>query len=641
MKKRQFVTTLFSLSLLLSPLACNSHRPVFVDDAVSLKETSKTATSAPAAEPTTPTGIALKQSVMFLASDQLEGRGLGSAGLDQAASFVTGSFVGSGLQRLPGMGTFTQAFELKSVEGVASETVLKINGIAAKLDEEFRPASMSAEKSFDGQAVFVGYGISSTDYKYDDYADVDVRGKIAVAWRFEPADGEGKSRFTQKDWSEHSQLQIKVKNAVDRGAIALILINPPKAKTDGKLMRFSRDFMGTAVSIPVCHLKTETGNALIKAGTGDDAAALQEEIDGDVKPRSTVLNDVKITGNFVFKHVTRNLKNIVAYIPGTGSTADEYVVLGGHYDHLGKGGFGSLAVKSQEIHHGADDNASGSAAVIELAKQFGARYSNGWRPKRSIIFICFTAEEEGLIGSKYFVKHCPVPLNKIAAMLNLDMVGRMRDNVLYIGGSGTAASFESLLQDASPDVSIKLKNMGRGGRGPSDHMSFAMKKVPVMFFFTGLHGDYHRPTDTVDKVNFNGMALIVEYSGRVIEAMTTMPKEEYITEADAHSMPMGQAGPTTGPSQGVRRVMLGVVPSYGDASDVKGAKIDGTTPGSPADKAGLQGGDIITGFSGKSVDNLEDLSLALVNAKAGQKVEIKIVRSGKEMKLEATLAERD
>jgi hypothetical protein len=253
--------------------------------------------------------------------------------------------------------------------------------------------------------------------------------------------------------------------------------------------------------------------------------------------------------------------------------------------------------------------------------------------------MTFTAEEEGLIGSMHWVNHPPVPLDKIVAMVNLDMVGRLRQQQLFIGGEGTAASLESILNKADEGLPLQLKDVGRGGLGPSDHMSFAVKKVPVLFFFTGLHIDYHRPTDTADKINFNGMAEVLDLTKRTVIALTHMPKEAYVTSADAHSMSMGLGGDTG--AAGERRASLGVVPSYGeDPSDIQGVKITGVSGGSAAEKAGLQGNDIIVGYNEKKLDNLMDLSAALTESKPGDHVKLKIIRNGKPITLEATLGER-
>lgn len=576
----------------------------------------------------------MKEALTYLSSDELEGRGLGTSGIDLAAAYIAGDFHGSGLRPLPGMTDYFQRFDMTTADGIAPETTLSINGKVLKLKEDYNPLSFSAEKTFDAPVVFVGYGISNKEQNYDDYAAIDVKGKIAVAWRFEPADKEGKSKFAKDDWSESAHLDSKAKNASDHGAVALILANPPWYKGLDSLLPFAKEFMGSTAAIPVVHVKRTLADALIQQGMGTESKSLGEKINAKPKPESGLMKEVAISGKVAVKRTVRQLKNVAAMLPGAGPHADEYVIVGAHYDHLGHGGFGSLSPKSREIHHGADDNGSGTVAVMELAKEYAARARAGQLPPRSIIFIAFTAEEEGLIGSAHFVSHPPVPLEKVVGMLNLDMVGRLRDEALFVGGSGTAASLEKIVADADKGLAIKIKDIGKGGRGPSDHMSFAMKKVPVLFFFTGLHADYHRPTDRIEKINFNGMAEIVELSRHVIDGLAAMPKEQYITAADAHSMSMGTGG------GGERKATLGVVPSYGDESEVKGVRITGTSPGSPAETAGMKEGDVIVGFNGKSVDNLMDLSNDLAAAKPGDDIKVRIIRNQNELMIPVKLAER-
>jgi Zn-dependent M28 family amino/carboxypeptidase len=343
------------------------------------------------------------------------------------------------------------------------------------------------------------------------------------------------------------------------------------------------------------------------------------------------------------------VKNVVGLLPG--QIRDEYVVVGAHYDHLGRGGIGSLNRGNEEIHNGADDNASGTTAVLELA----SKLSREGTPKRSIIFAAFTGEEEGLFGSKRFVDHPPVSLSKIMAMINLDMVGRVRTTpsgmhpgtapattpsstrggagILYIGGAGTAAAFDAIVKSADEHSPLVIKDIGKGGLGPSDHMSFALKRVPVLFFFSGLHADYHRPTDDADKINYEGLEQVVDLAADVIDQVAAMPKQEYIVAADAHSMSMGTPSTRT-------TVTLGVVPDYSSTSEGGGVKISGTSSGSPAAKAGLKEGDVIVQWDEKKLDTLYDLSDVLSRGKPGQKVKLKLIRDGKTIETEATLVKR-
>jgi S1-C subfamily serine protease len=231
-----------------------------------------------------------------------------------------------------------------------------------------------------------------------------------------------------------------------------------------------------------------------------------------------------------------------------------------------------------------------------------------------------------------------VPLEKIVAMVNLDMVGRIRDQTLYIGGQGTAADFDAILAKADMESPLRLKSIGRGGLGPSDHMSFALRHVPVMFFFSGIHVDYHRPTDTADKINYEGIGEVADFTGKVIDGLTQMPREPYLMDADKDSMHLFGA-PDLSPGGG-KRVILGVIPDYGSQESRVGVLISGTTPGTPAQAAGMLGGDLLVQFGDQKLENLIDLSEALARSKPGEKVCVKIIRGNKALSFDVTLAER-
>jgi hypothetical protein len=627
-------------SLLVAAVACNSRPPAAAvsQRPLSLSATSQP-TSAPTSAPASPAAVSMKRALSYLASDTLEGRGLGTEGLDLAAAYIAGDMHGAGLEPLAGFPEYFQRFEAATADGIAEETKLASGEKAYKLKEDFIPLSFSAEKAFEGQAVFVGYGITSKEHHYDDYANVDVKGKVAVAWRFEPIDKEGKSKFAKEDWSESAHLDMKVRNAADHGAVALILMNPPLFKTPEGLLPFAREFQGATAAIPLLQLKPEDAYALLGKGTGKDVKQLQEEIDAGPTPHSQALEGVSFSGKVAIKRTVRYLQNVISVLPGEGPHADEYVVVGAHYDHLGYGGSFSLSPKVRAVHNGADDNGSGTVAILEIARDLAQAKAHGHALPRSVIFVAFTGEEEGLWGSSRFVNHPPVPLDKIVAMLNLDMVGRIRKDTLFVGGGGTATAFEKILKRADEGSPLVLKDIGKGGFGPSDHMSFALKKIPVLFFFSGIHEDYHRPTDKVEKINFNGMADVVALSDRVVTALAEMPRQAYVTAADAHSMTPSNSPSNVG--QGSPRAALGVVPDYTTAeSDMKGVKISGASPGSPADKAGLKEGDVLIKFNERALDSLVDLSTALNASKPGDKVKIVLLRNNEKVTVEVTLGER-
>ena len=275
--------------------------------------------------------------------------------------------------------------------------------------------------------------------------------------------------------------------------------------------------------------------------------------------------------------------------------------------------------------------------MLELARIYAHRAATQ-PPARSIVFMAFTAEESGLVGSARFVNHPPIDLKKVAAMLNLDMVGRVRKNMLYVGGGGTAPAFKEMLKRADEHSPLEFKNFGDGGMGPSDHMSFALKKVPVVFLFSGVHEDYHRPTDTADKVNFDAMADVARVSTELVDDFCGMQKAQYVDAADKSTMMSPMSTGTGG--EGGRRASLGVIPEYGAEEDGKGVKIGGTTPDTPAAKAGLQGGDVVLKLGEHPTTTLMELSNALASQKPGDRVKLVYKRGDKEQSVMITLGER-
>ncbi|HEX3358459.1 MAG TPA: M20/M25/M40 family metallo-hydrolase [Tepidisphaeraceae bacterium] len=323
----------------------------------------------------------------------------------------------------------------------------------------------------------------------------------------------------------------------------------------------------------------------------------------------------------------KSFSNIVACLPGAGKHRDEFVVVGAHYDHLGRGEYGTLAHHSRQIHNGADDNGSGTAAILELAEEL----SRQGDLDRSVVFVAFVGEERGLLGSAYFVSHPPVPLDKIVAMVNLDMVGRVRDNVLYVGGNGTAKDFDRVVIDADRASPLIVRNAGvevggRGGIGPSDHMSFALKHIPVIFFWSGMHADYHRPTDKADKINFVGIAEVVDFTQSVIEQLASMPREQYV---DSYDHSMGAANSL--------KVRLGILPDYNSDPTIAGVRVAGTLADSPAAKAGVLDNDLIVGIDSDKVASLGDYMTVLAKHKPGDVVKIVVQRDKQNVELPATL----
>jgi hypothetical protein len=572
--------------------------------------------------------VNVHDSVYYLASDALEGRGLGTKGIEKAADYIAGNFKKLGLQTAPGLDGYFQDFAITKATAPDPATTLASGDKTYALNDDFGVISFSAEDKFDAPVVFVGYGITSEKNNYDDYANVDVKGKVALALRYEPHDANGVSRFTKKkdEWSPNAALIEKANTAAKHGAVALLLVNPPTFHKDIAIP-FSRDMLSDKASIPFLFLKQNVADGLLQKAGAKPLVELQKQIDDTGQPHAHALANVTVSGRVKIQRKDTPVKNVVGIVPGKGELAGEYVVVGAHYDHLGRGGPGSLAPRSHEIHNGADDNASGTSAMMKIAEHYARDGSNA----RSLIFIAFTAEEEGLIGSQKFVERTPIPLDKIAYMLNLDMVGRVRNEVLSVGGTMTAPSFKALLKKADDDSPLQLKEFSQGGIGPSDHMTFAKKRVPVLFFWSGNHSDYHRPTDDADKINYDGIDQVVKLSTEVVDALLTHPREQYVAAYDHAVMGSGSGGAS---------VTLGVIPDYSGDDPQRGVRITGTVPGSPAEKAGLKDGDVLLKWDDTDIASLYTLTDLLKGGKPGQKVKLVIVRGGKNVTLEATLAER-
>lgn len=343
--------------------------------------------------------------------------------------------------------------------------------------------------------------------------------------------------------------------------------------------------------------------------------------------------------------------NVIGILEGTDAVLKtEAIVIGAHYDHLGKGGMGSLAVNSTEIHYGADDNASGTSALLELARMFAKEKKN----KRTLIFIAFSGEEEGLFGSRFYVNNPAFPLEKTVAMINMDMVGRLKDDKLTVGGIGTANEWKNLVEtknfneeaglalaklstssteNAAPKSSTEVLNkfslqLNEDGFGPSDHSSFYGKQIPVLFFFTGTHLDYHKPSDTADKINYEGLLKITKFVGEIVRSVDRNPQKPVYKVA-----PSSNTG-----GRASFNVTIGVVPGYGDSND--GMLLDGVRDNSPAAKAGLKAGDKIVRFAGKEIHSVQDYTAVLGELKADTEYEIEVVRGAEKLKLKVIPAAR-
>jgi hypothetical protein len=582
-----------------------------------------------------------KETEYYLASNALEGRGPGTQGQRWAAEYVAEQFRKAGLVPVPGH-DFYQPFEWVLGTKVAPTSKLSLAGTELTLDDNYRPYSITANhKSVDAPVVFAGYGITSTRYKYDDYEGLDVKGKVVLIMRFDPRNSAGDSRLTNSaTWSPEANLARKILTAQAKGAAGVLVVTPPGGKTEDSLQPFSGRG-GRGIELPVVQIRQPALDAALKAKGLPSLADLTAPIDSTGKPAGKPLAGLTAAFNVDLARDTVIVRNVIGMLPGEGPHADEYVVIGSHYDHVGWGGPESLAPGVHAIHHGADDNASGTTAMMTLARRFGAAKQ---KPARTMLFMAFVNEEEGLIGSAYWTNHPTVPLDRIAYMLNLDMVGRMKNHVLIHGGEGTAPIFNEILTKAYDGEGLKNKSMGAGGFGPSDHESFARKHIPVLFLFTGLHPDYHRPTDTADKINYPGLIASTDVAYKIAQQLLVAPREKYDGSHDSEPIDLGEADafpglrPVAPPKPAREPIGLGLIPDM--TTRDRGMGVDGVRDGMAAKKAGIKEGDTVLELDGTRVDSVQDLQEVYDRHKAGDTVKIKILRDGKTLELEVTFASR-
>jgi acetylornithine deacetylase/succinyl-diaminopimelate desuccinylase-like protein len=639
----------------------------------------------------------LANAAKLLASDEFEGRGVGTEGINKAADFIAAEFKRLGLKTdLFDDGPFQKfSMTIKSELGPKEKNHLVLVGppeagqtdatrLELQLGKSFTPLAVGGSGQVEGQLVFVGYGITDKEHGYDEYAGVDVKDKIVVMIRREPQQGDAKSVFNGTQHSQHAMFMRKFANAAEHSATAVIVVNDDfelqnKQTSDRKAWREELDKIAEARSkltaegidaettgkmyaeidrlaesistrgkrlaagydellgfagageesghkkMPVWFALRSSLEPVIKQVTGKDLATIEREIDAELKPLSQELPGWNVQAEASINQVQAEVKNVVAVLEGEGSLADETIIVGAHYDHVGFGGPGSLAPWTTEVHNGADDNASGTAALIETAERLVA---SGVKPKRRIVFIAFTAEERGLIGSAYYCRNPRFPLEKTIAMLNMDMVGRLRDDKLIVFGTGTAAEFDSLVSESGAKHSFQVTKKEEGF-GPSDHSSFYAQRIPVLHLFTDNHADYHRPTDDADKLNVPGMRRVVDFLVDVIGQIDSTEIRPTYREIKKVAS-IGDGGD---------RPYFGSIPDYA-SEGIEGLKLMGVSPKGPAEAAGLQGGDVIIGLGESKITGIETFDSALRKFKPGDKAKVKLRRGDKVIEVEVTFSKR-
>lgn len=635
----------------------------------------------------------LTSDLKYLASDELEGRGVGTNGLNVAADYVAKAFKDAGLNVTTAGGDPFQEFTMTTGAQLGPTNTLNLVGPGGKrielaIDKDFQVCSFGASGTINAELVFGGYAIDAKDDKYQDLEGTDVKGKVLVVIRKTPRQGNPHGPFAagHGGQSRHADLRSKISNAFGRGAAAILFVNDvasgkkeieqakqrakdaaetvvdaaaallaadannaeavksarekldeavkkvqqlrdavTKVETD-VLMKFGYAGFNQNVGGPIFHVTQAAVDQVLQASLKKTLAALEAEIDQDLKPRTAVLTGWKAEGQASVELIKTEVKNVIAVIEGQGALAEETVIIGAHYDHVGFGGQSSLAPGVKDVHNGADDNGSGTVSLIELARRFGARKEP---LKRRLVFIAFTAEESGLIGSARYCTEPIFPLDKTIAMINMDMVGRLKDEKLIVYGTGTAPHWKTQLERLNGASKFELV-MKPEGFGPSDQSSFYGKKIPVLHFFTGTHSEYHRPGDDWNLINYPGMARVVDMIEQVtLETVQSAEKPQYVEVKGSGDQAQTRSGGS--------RPYFGSIPDLGN--ETPGYALSGVAGGGPADKGGIKGGDVIVEFGKNKISNLDDFDLALRKFKAGEEVEVIVLRKGERVTLKVTLGQ--
>ncbi len=553
----------------------------------------------------------IKENIEYLASDSLKGRKSGEPGDLLAAGYIRSKFEAAGLELLYENGF--QEFNLVSSAELGEGNLLKVNGINFVAEKDFLPYAFSANTTVESNLVFAGYGIevNRDSLKWNDFAGADVNGKWIMVLQGDPDLDNSNSPYL-----EFSSERAKALKASDMNAAGIIMVAGKNFSQKDELSSLFFDKNSSRYSIPVIQVTREVADEIL-TGTGETTESLEEKMNEKNSGISfETKTSVEVSVNVHLKETTT--RNVLAMLPGTDENLkDEYVILGAHYDHLGMGGpgSGSRAIDTIAVHNGADDNASGVSAVIQLAEKLASEKEN----KRSIIFAAFGAEEMGLVGSKAFIANPPFETEKMVAMFNFDMIGRLdtASSALSIGGTKTSKESEQILNDLNTGFELAMSGEGVG---PSDHASFYLQNIPVFFISTGAHSDYHTPQDDVEFINFEGAQKVMQYSYNLVQEVAN--RNEKLTFQEAGSKFQRSRG-------GRFKVTLGVMPDYAGL-EKRGMRIDAVTKGKPAYRGGMKKGDIITAIDGKKVGNIYDYMNRLQTLEAGQTITVDILRDNKE-----------
>ncbi|MEZ6039721.1 MAG: M20/M25/M40 family metallo-hydrolase [Planctomycetaceae bacterium] len=568
----------------------------------------------------------VQHDIEFLASDALEGRGIETPGLEKAAEHIIAEYQRMGLKPAMPDGGFRQTFPVAiGPVRVDPSTAVVLHGpdnqtVSLLRGKQFQPIRRGRNGSSTGRLVFIGYGISSDEDGYDDYDGMDVEGCILVMIRREPRQSNDDA-FNGRSNSRHSYIDTKMQLAVSRKAAGIIFVNDPHSSpsADRDDLTPPAGFGNEGDDLPFVHVQQAVINQLLqksplKVGESEltSLAEIEKHIDATMKPVSQPMPGWTADVTTRFESRSISTSNLIGVVEGEGPLANETIIIGAHYDHIGYGGPQSRTRnRNGEIHNGADDNATGTSAVLELAR----RFASGPSPRRRMMFICFSGEELGLLGSNYYVTHPVEPLGQTALMLNFDMIGNLRNNTVEVNGVGTAPEFADLVREADEltDVGISVVQNPFAG---SDHLPFYQRDVPVLFCCTGLTGTYHTPDDDFERLNIPGSVKVIDYSEQLLRLADALPERPVFFKM-------------SGDRNRFRGIpYLGIVPELGEYDD-GGVLVRGLPETSPARNAGIQVGDILMKMGDRRLDDYPALLDQLTNQKPGDKV-IVIVKRGEE-----------
>lgn len=479
------------------------------------------------------------QDIKHLSAPEMQGRGTGRKQANKAADYLVRELRRAGVRPLNG--SYTQAFTVTTRAKLGDHNSASVLSGDVRtpwtLRQQWVPLNFSSSASVQASVVFAGYGITAPEYGYDDYATVDVTGKLVLLLLSEPQEQDTNSLFAGRSSTEHSMAVSKARNAKRHGARGVLLVsNRPRTAEADRLDRFYPFISPDDAGLPVVQLQASVAAEWLR-DAGTSLGSLVDDIDRDLRPHSFALpTHVQVSLQTDVQRHSRRVQNIVGYLPGL---SREYLILGAHYDHIGLGEQFSLAPAADGlVHPGADDNASGTAGLLELARQLASQPMR----QRGVLFLAFTGEELGLLGSSYYVHHPVLPLIDAVAMLNMDMIGRVQEGKLYVGGASSAGGLQALVESAVEEQAAGQARMKQDAAaqplrvdisehadyGASDHMSFFSKQVPVLFFFSGLHPDYHRPSDTWEKINIPGAGAVLDLVAKTVARLQDAPRLPFL-----------------------------------------------------------------------------------------------------------------